>query len=334
MNPGAPIAETPMGRGQTRLSVAADFRIIDSAICFLAGLTPRDAAPIFLFGSEFLRMSSTAFGEHLKREREMRGVSLEEISAATRINTRYLAALESETWSDLPGGVFNRGFIRSVGRYLGLDEDNLVAEYELHTRGSQAPHVAALPPMGANRKPWAAIAVIAALIVAALVGGWFLFAHYRQQIEAFFQKRHADSLVSEKNPAKYSDAVVANSAEGDPATNRGPQAGANGATNGTGIAVDPRASDPAPALDLKMVAGKPADVKVIADGQTVFDGHIEAGEAKAFSAREGFEVSSSEASALLLELDGQTVPPMGQPGQAGSVTLTRNDLKFPGGGPH
>ena len=264
----------------------------------------------------------------------MRGVSLEEISAATRINTRYLAALESETWSDLPGGVFNRGFIRSVGRYLGLDEDNLVAEYELHTKGSQAPHVAALPPMGASRKPWVAIVVIAALIAAALAGGWFLFAHYRQQIEALFQKRHADSLVSEKNPVKYSDAVVASSAEGIPATNRGPQAGANDATNGAGIAVDPRASDPASALDLRMAAGKPADVKVIADGQTVFDGHIETGEAKAFSARESFEVSSSEASALLLELDGKTVPPMGQPGQAASVTLTRNDLKFPGGGPH
>ena len=45
-------------------------------------------------------MSSTPFGEHLKREREMRGVSLEEISAATRINTRFLEALEKAHWSD------------------------------------------------------------------------------------------------------------------------------------------------------------------------------------------------------------------------------------------
>ena len=80
-----------------------------------------------------LRMSSTPFGEHLKREREMRGVSLEEISAATRIGTRFLEAIENEQWDQLPGGVFNRGFIRSIARFLGLDEDSLVAEYALGT---------------------------------------------------------------------------------------------------------------------------------------------------------------------------------------------------------
>jgi len=63
----------------------------------------------------------------------MRGVSLEEIAAATRINTRYLEALEKAHWSDLPGGAFNRGFIRSVARFLGLDEDGLIAEYSLET---------------------------------------------------------------------------------------------------------------------------------------------------------------------------------------------------------
>src|ERR1700722_11352147 len=89
-------------------------------------------------------MSSTPFGEHLKREREMRGVSLEEISAATRISTRFLEALESENWGELPGGVFNRGFIRSVARFLGLDEDALVAEYALETKDQPGPRVVSL----------------------------------------------------------------------------------------------------------------------------------------------------------------------------------------------
>ncbi|MGA7854182.1 MAG: helix-turn-helix domain-containing protein [Candidatus Acidiferrales bacterium] len=91
-------------------------------------------------------MSSTPFGEQLKREREMRGVSLEEISVATRIAPRFLEALENEQWEQLPGGVFNRGFIRSVARYLGLDEDNLVAEYALQTKGRPDPGVVADPP--------------------------------------------------------------------------------------------------------------------------------------------------------------------------------------------
>ncbi len=74
-------------------------------------------------------MEKGTFGEHLRREREMRGVSLDEVSQATRIGTRFLEALENEHWKDLPGGVFNRGFLRSIARYLGLDEEALVAEY-------------------------------------------------------------------------------------------------------------------------------------------------------------------------------------------------------------
>src|SRR5689334_4745225 len=74
-------------------------------------------------------MTKAGFGEHLKRERELRGVSLDEICAATRIGTRFLEALENEDWERLPGGVFNRGFVRAVARYLGLDEEGTVAEY-------------------------------------------------------------------------------------------------------------------------------------------------------------------------------------------------------------
>src|SRR5256885_15785980 len=76
-------------------------------------------------------MSRSFFGEHLKRERELRGVSRDEICTATRISIRFLEALENEQWSPLPGGIFNRGFVRAVARFLGLDEDDLLAEYDL-----------------------------------------------------------------------------------------------------------------------------------------------------------------------------------------------------------
>src|SRR6202021_3519784 len=74
-------------------------------------------------------MTKAGFGEHLRRERERRGVSLDEICAATRIGNRFLEALENEEWDHLPGGVFNRGFVRAVARFLGLDEESFVAEY-------------------------------------------------------------------------------------------------------------------------------------------------------------------------------------------------------------
>jgi hypothetical protein len=83
-----------------------------------------------------------------------------------------------------------------------------------------------------------------------------------------------------------------------------------------------------------MQAGKPADVKVIADGKVIFAGAVQPDDVKQFDARDTFEITSSESSALVLELNGQAVPPIGTPGQPGSVTLTRNDLIATSGGSH
>jgi cytoskeleton protein RodZ len=70
-----------------------------------------------------------SFGEKLKQEREKRKISLEEISGTTKIGTRMLHALEEDKFDQLPGGIFNKGFIRAYSRCVGLDEDQTVAEY-------------------------------------------------------------------------------------------------------------------------------------------------------------------------------------------------------------
>ena len=70
-----------------------------------------------------------SFGERLKREREMRNVSLEEIAESTKIGKRNLQALETEDFDKLPGGIFNKGFVRAYAKYLGLDEDQAVTDF-------------------------------------------------------------------------------------------------------------------------------------------------------------------------------------------------------------
>jgi len=70
-----------------------------------------------------------SFGDKLKREREMRGVTLDEIADSTKIARRHLEALESEDFGSLPGGVFNKGFVRAYARFIGIDEDQAVADY-------------------------------------------------------------------------------------------------------------------------------------------------------------------------------------------------------------
>lgn len=70
-----------------------------------------------------------SFGDKLKRERQMRGVTLEEMSESTKIARRHLEGLENEDFRSLPGGVFNKGFVRAYARFIGIDEDQAVADY-------------------------------------------------------------------------------------------------------------------------------------------------------------------------------------------------------------
>jgi cytoskeletal protein RodZ len=69
------------------------------------------------------------FGEELRKERESRGIALEEITEATKISSRHLLALEQEQFRQLPGGVFNKGIVRSYARVVGLDEDAWVGKF-------------------------------------------------------------------------------------------------------------------------------------------------------------------------------------------------------------
>ncbi len=122
----------------------------------------------------------------------MRGVSLEEISSATRIAPRFLEALENEQWDKLPGGVFNRGFIRAIAHYLGLDEDNLVSEYALQTKGRPEPGVVRDAP-DKSEPMWGRIAALVGVVLV-IVAAILLAVHYLgPKIAARLHKASSDT---------------------------------------------------------------------------------------------------------------------------------------------
>ena len=250
----------------------------------------------------------------------MRGVSLDEISAATRISTRFLEAIEKDQWDQLPGGVFNRGFIRSIARFLGLDEDSLVAEYSLGNASGAHVHSASVAQQAArmprNWRPAATAVVVIVLLVGTGAFGWH---RYHSEISAWVHARYlamraGHHVETAQNPAA-------------------PQPSAPGAVSPT---VAPAAANAAASavLTLKLQASKPADVKVSADGKIVFDGAVQPGEARQFDAQDNIEISASDSGAVALELNDQALPAIGPPGQPGSVTLTRKDVNPAVGGSH
>jgi len=69
-------------------------------------------------------------GQQLKHSREEKGISLHQIADSTHIGVRFLQAIESDTYDILPGGVFNRAFVRKFAKQVGLDEEQAIKLYE------------------------------------------------------------------------------------------------------------------------------------------------------------------------------------------------------------
>ncbi len=70
-----------------------------------------------------------SIGEKLRLARETRGIALREISDQTRISMRYLEAIENDDYRHLPGGIFNRSFIRAYAKFVGYDENDAIEDY-------------------------------------------------------------------------------------------------------------------------------------------------------------------------------------------------------------
>jgi len=77
------------------------------------------------------------FGEKFRKERERRGLTFDDVSNVTKINSRMLKAIEAEHFDQLPGGVFNKGFVRAYAKHLGLNDEEAITEYLAVLREAQ-----------------------------------------------------------------------------------------------------------------------------------------------------------------------------------------------------
>lgn len=249
-------------------------------------------------------MAKGTFGERLKRERELREVTREEVSNATRISARFLQALEDEDWEKLPGGVFGRGFVRTIARYLGLSEEGLLAEYDL-ARGENAVQSAARPEDRIPSPPkW--IPVVALLVILLVVAGIVAGGIYGwRKWKARRLGKQTPTTSSQLSTVPPSPALQ------QPATLAAPR------------------SLP---LQLSLSTSSPTHVRVIADDGVALDADLPSGENRRFTATRQFEISAADSSAVLLELNGAMMPPIGTPGSSGKLVLSAKDLKQVTGG--
>jgi len=146
---------------------------------------------------------AATIGEQLRLAREGRGIPLREISDQTRISMHYLEAIETNDYKRLPGGIFNRSFVKAYARYVGYDEKEAIDGYTRYLReqGDTGEEVATTPHHSkvytdapATRSPILtvvlAIVILAILTVAAL--GVLRWAGRAKD----FTMRHPDNISS------------------------------------------------------------------------------------------------------------------------------------------
>jgi len=86
-----------------------------------------------------------SIGEKLRLARETRGIALRDISEQTRISMRFLEAIESDDYRRLPGGIFNRSFIRAYAKFIGYDEQEAMDDYARTMREQGEPDESSSP---------------------------------------------------------------------------------------------------------------------------------------------------------------------------------------------
>jgi len=125
-----------------------------------------------------------SIGEKLRLERETRGIALRDISEQTRISMRYLEAIEADDYRRLPGGIFNRSFIRAYAKFIGYDENDAIEDYTrtLRERGEsddddtpKSFHSLVYTDDAANQKRSPLMTLLLAIVILALLSAAVYF---------------------------------------------------------------------------------------------------------------------------------------------------------------
>jgi len=300
-----------------------------------------------------------SFGEKLKREREMRAITLEEIAEATKIGTRSLRALEEEHFDQLPGGIFNKGFVRAYAKFLGIDEDQAVADYMTATNEvgtSTSTQLAALAEQVEQHRAAKEAndpgsgntgAMVAAILVIVIVcgigfGGYKMWQARKQQKEAAAAAQsHGKStpppvtIPQPETASNTTPATTDNSAATVPATTDSNNAATSTtAPASTATTATPNASSsakpPTPEFPITVTlkAVRPSWVQVNADGKVIYSQTMGPNDQQVtLHGKDKMQLVLGNAAGIEISFNGKNLGSLGQEGQTRKLTITPQGME-------
>ncbi len=254
-----------------------------------------------------------SFGASLRRERELRGITLDEISRVTKISVRLLEAIEADRFDILPEGVFRKSFIRGYARYLGMNEEQVLQEYALEVQAvvsPAAPEVKHEPLARIELARWLRRVVITlAFVLAAVAAGYWYFREARSSGEHSSSIPHQDRLAQTSGSAEPDTHLPDNARKpalrvlGELAKNRGERSTAGISTEaGAGIE-----------LVVDVTATCWLSVRT---GETVlFSGLMKPSESRKFSLQSPLSLVLGNAGGVKIWVNGQEFASLGESGE-------------------
>ena len=282
-----------------------------------------------------------SFGARIKRERQQRKIELDDISASTKISSRFLRALEEEQFDQLPGGIFNKGFVRAYARHLGIDEERAIADYLAAVTPSQpeAPIVALPqpppkidPPADRPRAeiPWGWLA-LALLMIAFGLAMWGFYSQEKsakgaRQLSAPVQARKAEpaapSTAARTTPAP--SIQPANVQPSQPAAQEPAVGSASGAST-----LPSNTLGASGRFSLLIKVREDSWLFIDADGKPVMHDLLVAPAEKSVEAEKEIVLRAGNMGALELSFNGKKLPSQGDYGEVKTLTFGADGLQPP-----
>lgn len=234
-----------------------------------------------------------ALGERFRAAREARGLTLSEVAEQIRIRSVYLTAIEEENWPSIGAPVYVRGFLRTYARFLGLDPEEAVGEFNAsgHVLAEPAaPSYGETPARRANRSllPFIWVASVVAVLLIAYVA-----------YNAFAP--HDDRSATVATELMPSPSASPTALAGGPASVASPLPSAQAST----LPVGPNT------LEVRLSA--PSWLRVVVDGNVSMEGTFPAGTAKTFRGKNAL-LRVGNAAGVAVFVDGKPVGPLGKAG--------------------
>lgn len=287
-------------------------------------------------------MTTESVGPYLKQVRETQGLSLDQVGSLTRIQIKFLEALEEEDFADLPEEVFVRGFVRTYARSLGINEEDALRRFSEASKDyyekSREEQRRALVKLEEERRGKFNRNVVIA-ISAILLGGLFLLLPRHQQSPPSTSSE--ETVVSESEPSeipKPGELESGRSSEGEiqnpsvsespppeptsptvPSEGSPPQAqtlGARPTAESTRLTGDP--------LVLELEATQLTWVVVKSDDEEPHEALLQPGQRATWKANDQFTLTLGNAAGVAVRLNGESRGPFGKPGEVVRDVVLRN----------